>query len=846
MPSLLLLATESTPRLNGSNPAPIGKPALRLPAFSSPSTYPVHNDRPEPIPSDVNVKASVNMTQLAARRMHNALQPISRLYSDVLEQLFLTGAFLAASHAISPSSSSSSTSQYSLTRTVLTYAHLTSALRQTALRSARLWALLLDFERGSSGWNAELLRRSAGVGLQLVWQWSKATAGAGSGTRIRSLSEGSRARIDRGEWAWEGRDDVVVARRREDRAKSARLEAVLRREVLERARSLGFAVPAPYFASVLLERLATPGGALPALESLRIVKSRPRRGSITQEEEDGDEEADEDGRATYVPLRVIANAPRLRRLAIAESNLAFHELLSSSSSPSLSSQSIPPDNNIAPSSPSASAGAPLLPPPSPSALRTLHHLQALHIADLPLRTAPTAREWLRYLTLMPALEALVLEGAVLRRVDLTLRDTLKAGSGSGSDGGVHPGSISASRGSQGGRRGGMGDGEGDAKGMEDEMVEKSALPRLRLLTIDAALEDVAVFAATLPLPSWTPRGRRRQMKWTLLCADADTGGVDDVERVVNLFARAVGRDGSSGGSAAAWAEETPGLSLSVRATERDVYVHLLVSAPPVVGGEVSAARVDGADSDGWDPDPEAGFSIYVHLHSMGGGGGAGSSALPPNRTSVDGIDARPTIASTSSTVLSPVLAAMARAVLPQVSSLELELPLVASPNIHSVALNEVLRRARAVEALTLGPKAAKGVLRMLHGEQHTRSRSVDGESSFSSSSESGSDSESFSASPTTASAVTAKSSDADAVLLPSLRILHLGVESAAGPAWTALLRFVRARVAYGVPIQQIVFEDKDTEDRPQAHFARMARARIPEGRIRELEVMGVGVGMNKC
>ncbi|KAF8180859.1 hypothetical protein BJ912DRAFT_980654, partial [Pholiota molesta] len=341
------------------------------------------------------------------------------------------------------------------------------------------------------------------------------------------------------------------------------------------------------------------------------------------------------------------------------------------------------------------------------------------------------------------------------------------------------------------------------------------------------------------------------MKWTLLCADADadTGDVDDVERVVNLFARAVGGGGSAGGSAAASAEETAGLSLSVRATERDVYVHLSASAPPVVGGEVSAApRVDGADSDGWGPDPEAGFSIYVNLHCMGGGsGGAGSSALPPNRTSVDGVDARPTIAATSSTVLSPVLAAMARAVVPQVSSLELELPLVASPNIHSMALNEVLRHARAVEALTLGAKAAKGVLRMLHWEQHTRSRSMDGDSSVSSSSESGPDSESVSASPTTPSAVTAKSSDTDAVLLPSLRILHLGIESAVGPTWAALLRFVRARVAYEVPIQQIVFEDKDTEDDwPQAHFAGMAKARIPEGRIRELEVMGVGVGVNKC
>jgi hypothetical protein len=397
---------------------------------------------------------------------------------------------------------------------------------------------------------------------------------------------------------------------------------------------------------------------------------------------------------------------------------------------------------------------------------------------------------------------------------------------------------------------GDGEGEGDAKGMEDEMVEKSALPKLRLLTIDAALEDVAVFAATLPLPSRTPRGRRRrQMKWTLLCADADTGDVDDVERVVNLFARAVGGDGSAGGSASASAEETAGLSLSVRATERDVYVHLSASALPVVGGEVSAARVDGADSGGWGPDPEAGFSIYVNLHSMGGGGGAGSSALPPNRTDADGIEARPTIASTSSTVLSPVLAALARAVLPQVSSLELELPLVASPNIHSMALNDVLRHARAVEALTLGAKAAKGVLRMLRGEQHTRSRSMDSESSFSSSSESGPDSESCSTSPRTAGVEeTAKSSNADAVLLPSLRALHLGAESAAGPTWTALLRFVKARVAYGVPIQQIVFEDKDMEDdRPQTHhFARMARARIPEGRIRELEVMGVGVGVNKC
>ncbi len=56
-----------------------------------------------------------------------------------------------------------------------------------------------------------------------------------------------------------------------------------------------------------------------------------------------------------------------------------------------------------------------------SSLNTLSRLRSLHIADIPLHLAPSAHEWLLYLCFTPALEELILEGAILSAADLGAR-----------------------------------------------------------------------------------------------------------------------------------------------------------------------------------------------------------------------------------------------------------------------------------------------------------------------------------------------------------------------------------------------------------------------------------------
>ncbi len=283
--------------------------------------------RPSPSPATTLLDTVTIGTNIAARRAHNAAQPISRLSADILEYLFLLGASLThiPSYARSYVRPSSPTHHRdSPTRTILTYAQLTSSLRHTVLSSPRLWAHLINFEHASSRWTDELLRRSASVGLQLVFQWSKAR---GSSHSPHGIDD----------------DAPVPEGHRERRAKKARIENMLRREVLERTRSIGIAVPAPYFADVLLRTLAGSGNSagsrtLDRLKGLRIVRSQPRK--IFLEEGRRDVEIDDEEAnipSGYVPFAILDAAPNLRELAIAETCLPFHDLL-----PYLSSSPPPP------------------------------------------------------------------------------------------------------------------------------------------------------------------------------------------------------------------------------------------------------------------------------------------------------------------------------------------------------------------------------------------------------------------------------------------------------------------------------------------------------------------------
>ncbi|KAF9471481.1 hypothetical protein BDN70DRAFT_570442 [Pholiota conissans] len=769
-----LCAIESAPRSSGSSLSSILIPTVP-PSFSLP-IYPAQD-------SGLTFGFPLKTSNGAARRIHNSLQPILRLNFDILEHLFLTGAYLAANTERTTALSKS----VSVTRTVLTYAHLTSALRQVALGSARLWALLVDFESASSEWNAELLRRSAGMGLQIVWQWSKATVDdVGYTAHARSRSGSGRGRI---EWEAGDRTTARERRRREDRAKKARLHNVLQKEVLQRATTLGFAVPAPYFRDILLENLAAPGATLPVLESLRIVKSRPKRPSVTPPF-DGfmvDEDDPFDVMEACVPLGVIANAPRLRRLAIAECNLPFSELLSSSSS-------IPLPHLISEYPPAVSPPSSII-----STLHTLRHLQALQVADLPLRTAPTVHEWLRYLTLMPSLEELILEGAVLRKVDVTLRENLKTSLEDGHETRESAEEDGDVRRDFRDERSSSEEADVDSRSMEQDFVDKNALPKLRVLTLDAALEDVAVFATNLPLPVRTPRGR--SMKWTLLCADVDSRDFASVEKMADLFSKVVDEDYPHAGVTPPPATSIPGLSLSLRATEGDV--HLLLS---------TTCNASSTESEYNGPD----FSLYVNLHSIG------VADRGTSQSNLIGVDdgGRVVTAPSSISLVHPMLTALAHNVLPYVADLELDLTLGAS---LLSSLSNALARARGVKALTLGPHAAKGVLRMLHSEQK-RLASYGSDSSYP---DTPVVSESFPEIP-------------DAVLLPSLHTLRVSEQSAKGPAWTALSRFLKVRKGNVTPIRRVFFNDIDVGKESRTTVERMD-PRILQGRVRELEQIGVEV-----
>lgn len=690
---------------------------------------------------------NVNREDIVALKAHNALQPISRLSTDILEYLFLLGASLASSSRSSPLNLSSTVTtsihhRDSPTRTILTYAQLTSPLRHVATSSPRLWVRLIDFERASERWTEELLRRSAGVSLELVFQWSKAQ---------RSFPRHHvtpKFQTHRGAG--------------EEMSKKMRLENMVRYEVLSRARNLGVAAPAPYFADVLLDKLSGFGRGgkprLESLESLRIVRSPARRMSGMVEGAEMAELNEEKERAAgYVPLTILDAAPNLQELAIAESCLPFHELFREP----LPSESTPSTMPTPPLRHSSSGPYSPLQIHNSQVLHTLSNLKVLHIVDLPLHLAPSAREWLIYFTATPALEELVLEGAMISAADLSARAEERA----------HlRGEMDTEA---------IWDDDGGDSRWQGMDVASHRLPRLRVLTLDAALEDVSLLVTSLPTPapmrrvqlfrSQTNSEPAKNYEWMLRCAGARAADGEALDRLMAVFSRAAGVDGRStnvplgphgaqgstrvGGD---WAPVEQHAALS--ATETDVHIHLRSGLP------------------------EAPSSIHLQLHI----GRAGDAPAP---TTAPGQSVQPP----SESLVKYALGSLESTVMPRLTSLEIDL----APYADTTPLRNALRQAGKVTRLSIGKRGAKGVLKMLQGGPLGRNESVCSRLSSSSSS--------FPSNLGNASTGDFSIPTGATALLPLVTILDLVDDGAAGPVWTALLRCVRARRAAGTPVARVNF-----------------------------------------
>lgn len=650
-----------------------------------------------------------NGKDIAARRAHNAVQPIARLSADIVEYLFLLGASLTSTSGLrhtyaSVHSSSSIHHRDSPTRTILTYAQLTSSLRHTALSSPRLWARLIDFEHASSRWTDELLRRSASVGLQIVFQWSQALGPFHSAHGTNS-------------------DALVHESRKGHVAKKARMESMLRREVLERARSIGIAVPAPYFADVLLDTLAGFGNGsemqtLDRLKSLRIIRSQPRK--IFEEEGRRDAEADNeetDRPAGYVPFAILDAAPKLRELAIAESCLPFHDLLpylASSPSPLAIVNPVSDPSSLSPQRPFTGIDV--------RVLHTLSHLRSLHIADLSLHLAPSAHEWLVYLCSMPSLEELVLEGAVLAVADLGARAKERTR--------LH-GKTDMSTNWL----------ENEHGNATETHVSSDRLPYIRVLTLDAALEDIGALVAVLPLPPLGPNqrntaagARQYTCEWTLRCANSRMEEAVGLAHVMNVLSRAA----SVADVSPPRAQQGPllPLSLAISATGHELHVQQQLSSLGPC------------------------FLAHLHFHMY-----SGAVATPaPLRA------ARP-----AASLAPAVLGHLEAVVLPRTTCLDLDLP----PLDDIAPLRSSLAHAKHVVRLGLAAQGAKSVLQLLRDATDARRASIG---------VCGVD-----AAPADLTSARAEPGPDAVMLLPTLKVLALSEEGCVGPIWTSLIRCVKAR-----------------------------------------------------
>jgi len=86
----------------------------------------------------------------------NRLLPVLQLCPDVLEYLFLVAAGMEQTAT-------------SLRRSVMSYSQTCHDWRLVALSAKRLWALLVDFEDGSTRWNEEMLQRSYPLPIRLSY-----------------------------------------------------------------------------------------------------------------------------------------------------------------------------------------------------------------------------------------------------------------------------------------------------------------------------------------------------------------------------------------------------------------------------------------------------------------------------------------------------------------------------------------------------------------------------------------------------------------------------------------------------------------------------------------------------
>ncbi|KAF8968580.1 hypothetical protein BDZ97DRAFT_1969721 [Flammula alnicola] len=268
-------------------------------------------------------------------------------------------------------------------------------------------------------------------------------------------------------------------------------------DYIDRFQSYSIVCPEAYW-NDLLQGLESPA---PNIETLRIARSR----TLTPT----------NPIPTPLPASLFAGyAPKLRRLEMAECMVDFR--------------------------------APVL-----------RALTSLHVADLHLENAPSPEQWLYYLTLMPSLTELFLEGAMI---------------------------------SSGPTR---------REGLSTDPDIDDRLPMISILQLDAATDDIGMMLAHLPMP---PRP-----KWSLLCADARPGRA--LDEVMQVFERGVGVRGRG-----AYLndnmnldlepddEDDDGCTLTLAARDKDVYIHSQ-PAPDFRSHTYGSHHAA--------PNP---FSIYVNLH----------------------------------------------------------------------------------------------------------------------------------------------------------------------------------------------------------------------------------------